>query len=366
MTGTVKAQVLTAPGRLEWREFPVPDPGENRAVAEVLACGLCGSDVASFQGSKDHGGPVILGHEVIGRIVDIGAAAARRWELSAGDRFAVEEVIPCMSCSDCRSGRHRVCDRAGVRYGDSTIDVAPSLWGGFAEQMVLDPRSQLHPVPDSIPDDVATLFIPLSNGLGWMRDAGDLRPGDTAVVFGAGQHGVASALAALHMGARRALVVGTLRSRRRLDLAASLGCETLALDPGDPPGSAVREHLGGPADVVMDMTPGAALPLAASIEVVARDGRVLWGGLKRGDGRAEIPVDEAIRKEVQIRGLWARPSWAIPAAFEWLAARPELARLGDSSYPLADLTAAFAAVTSTNSSEQPLHVSVVSGRVRTP
>lgn len=356
---TVHAQVLIAPQRFEWRTFPTPSTGDDDALVDMLACGLCGSDAASFLGTKDHGGEVVLGHEVIARVSRIGAKASHRWGVNEGDRIALEEGIPCMSCDDCRAGRHRVCTRSGVRYGDTTVDVSPSLWGGFAERMVLDPRSQVHRVPDSVPDAAATLFIPLSNGLAWMREAGELHPGDAVVVFGAGQHGIASALAALRMGAQQVLVVGTPDDKHRLELAEAHGCDVLAANPQEPPTAAVRDRIDRPADVVVDMTPGAALPLAASVEVAARGGRVLWGGLKRGSGKAEVPVDDVIRKELRVRGLWARPSWAIRAALDWLADDPDLGQLCERSYALPELDSAFGAALSSDRDARPLHIAVI-------
>ncbi|WP_244164801.1 zinc-binding dehydrogenase [Rhodococcoides fascians] len=205
---------------------------------------------------------------------------------------------------------------------------------------------------------MATLFIPLSNGLAWTRDSGDLRPGQRVVVIGAGQHGIASALAALRGGAH-ALVVGTHFDRHRLQLAASFGCATLAVDPDQSSTEAIIEALGGQADLVIDMTPGAARPLVTSIEIAATGGAVLWGGLKRGSGRAEIPVDDIIRKELRIQGLWARPSWAIGAAFDWMQEVPELARLCEQSFSLSELDAAFGAATAADATQRPLHVAIV-------
>ncbi|QII00272.1 alcohol dehydrogenase catalytic domain-containing protein [Rhodococcoides fascians A21d2] len=355
---TTLAQVLTVPGSFELREFALPQTSNLGGTLDVLSCGLCGSDVASFGGQKDHGGSVILGHEVIGRIGEIGEDTARSWGVKVGDRIAIEEGIPCMTCEFCRRGQHRVCTRSGVRYGDTTIDVAPSLWGGFARQMYLHPSTQIHRVPDSVPDNVATLFIPLSNGLAWTRDSGRLRPGQRVVVIGAGQHGIASALAALRGGAH-ALVVGTHFDRNRLDLAASYGCTTLAVDPNQSPTDAIVETLGGRADLVIDMTPGATMPLVTSVEVADTGGCVLWGGLKRGSGRAAVPVDDIIRKELRIQGLWARPSWAIAAAFDWMREVPDLARLCEKSYGLFELETAFRAATDADASKRPLHVAIV-------
>ncbi len=223
----ITAQVLTAARRFERRPFPRPNLSDDDGLLEVLACGLCGSDVASYLGEKHHDGPVILGHEVIGRISDIGPAAAERWGVKPGDRVAIEEAVPCMSCAECRAGYQRLCARSGVRYGYTSIDTAPSLWGGFAQFMYLHPGTQLHKVPHRVSDELATLYIPLSNGLAWMRESGELRAGERVAVFGPGQHGIASAAAALHLGAAEVVVVGTERDQHRLDVAREFGCTWL-------------------------------------------------------------------------------------------------------------------------------------------
>ena len=355
----VIAQVLLGPGELEQRTYPLPEIGAEGGLLEVLACGLCGSDLASFEGSKAHDYPVILGHEVVGRVSHVSHTQAARWSVEVGDRVVVEEALPCMSCDLCRSGRHRLCVRLGYRYGDTGVATEPGLWGGFATAMYLHPASQLHRVPDEVSDDVATLFIPLSNGLAWMGERGGVRPGHRVAVIGPGQHGVASALAARRLGADEVVLVGTHDDRPRLAVAETFGCRTVTADPAGSASEAIMDSLGGRADVVMDMTPGATAPVAATIEASATGGTVLWGGLKRGDGTANIPVDLLIRKELNVRGLYARPSWAVSAALEWLAADPALAALCQRSVPQDQLADAFALATSPDPHVRPLHIAVV-------
>lgn len=354
----IAAQVLTAPRRFETRHFAGPTIGADDGLLEVLACGLCGSDVASWRGDKKHAGPVVLGHEVIGRIADLGPEAAALWDVRPGDRVAIEEAVPCMTCALCRSGNQRLCDRSGIRYGYTSIDTAPSLWGGFAQQMYLHPRTQLHQVPDGVSDELATLYIPLSNGLAWMRDSGELRPGERVAVFGAGQHAIASSVAALHLGAAAAVVIGTDRDHDRLAVARALGCRTVAA-PADTVEDAVISALGGRPDVVMDMTPGAAQPVEASIRLAGVRGRVLWGGMKRGVSRPFVDTDLVAQKELTVRGLWARPSWAIAAALDWLASAPELGRLCERTHRVSELDTAFTDAAGEGSSPAPLHTAVL-------
>lgn len=357
-TGTdVEARVLTGPRRFETRRFPAPAVGPDDGLLDVLACGLCGSDVASWRGEKQHDGPVVLGHEVVGRIAEVGPEAARVWDVQPGDRVVIEEAVPCLACALCRSGDQRLCSRSGIRYGYTSIDRAPSLWGGFGRQLYLHPKTQLHTVPDAVSDELATLYIPLSNGLSWMRESGDLRPGEKVAVFGPGQHGIASALAALRLGASAAVVIGTDRDRDRLSLARELGIGTVLA--GDDVEDAVIASLGGRPDVVMDMTPGAAQPVESSIRLAAVRGRVLWGGMKRGASQPLVDTDLVAQKELTVRGLWARPGWAVAAALDWLAADPAPARLCERTYRLDELDEAFTDAAGEGSSPAPLHSAVL-------
>jgi alcohol dehydrogenase len=125
MPETARALVLTALGKLEPAELPLPAIGDDDGLLRVEAAGICGSDYQQFRGNLPGVGavlPVIPGHEIVGRIARVGARAARRWGVSEGDRVVLEEVphLPGVSAP-------RV-------YG-LTIPVtdAPGLWGGYAE-----------------------------------------------------------------------------------------------------------------------------------------------------------------------------------------------------------------------------------------
>jgi D-arabinose 1-dehydrogenase-like Zn-dependent alcohol dehydrogenase len=102
--GRARAAVLVAPRRIEIEEFPLPSCGEDDGMLWVEATAVCGSDVAVFRGefSTDlFPMPLILGHEIVGRVERIAARAAARWGVRAGDRIVVEEHIPCGRCALC-------------------------------------------------------------------------------------------------------------------------------------------------------------------------------------------------------------------------------------------------------------------------
>src|SRR5438132_12758435 len=114
---TSRAVVQTAPRRLELRELPLPDIDDESALLRVEACGICGSDAEQYTGVLPVRFPLIPGHEPLGIIERIGDRAARRWGVDAGDRVAVESLIPCGHCRGCPAGRYQLCPGRAVRCG---------------------------------------------------------------------------------------------------------------------------------------------------------------------------------------------------------------------------------------------------------
>src|SRR5574341_1863587 len=101
-SGTVRAAVAPAPLSTELRAFPVPVVGSDDGLLTVEACGLCGTDWDFYTRRRGaHLGPLILGHEIVGRVAAIGERAGERWKVRVGDRAAVEEFLPCGRCEFC-------------------------------------------------------------------------------------------------------------------------------------------------------------------------------------------------------------------------------------------------------------------------
>src|SRR6201996_6341838 len=106
-----KAALLVAPRKIELREFPIPDIGEDEGLLQVEATGVCGVDWPAYTGRRldRFKPPIILGHEIVGRIVKLGAKAAKRWNVREGDRVVLEEYAPCGHCQYCLSGHYYLC-----------------------------------------------------------------------------------------------------------------------------------------------------------------------------------------------------------------------------------------------------------------
>lgn len=358
VTGTVaSAAVLVGRRALQVQQIePAMVPTDGGWLA-VEACGMCGSDWAWYA-EREVPGPMVLGHEIAGIVEEVPAALAETG-VSLGERVVLEEAISCLRCRLCRAGRHRLCP-AGRRYGGTPRTRPPQLWGGFAERVFLDPHAIVHVVPPGVSGHEATLFVPLSNGLSWLSSAAGLQPGESVVVLGPGQHGLACVAAARRLGAGRVVAVGRPADGGRLETARALGADEVVEADAASLTSVLRDRLGGEAaDVVVDTTPGWTGALSTAVEVAALGGRIVVAGNKGGE-TSPLPTDRLFRREITLRGVAARESWAIDAALDWLAEHDGVAEaFADRPIALDGVETALQALGGEAGGPRPLHPVVV-------
>src|SRR6266853_6113177 len=166
MEDTTLAAVLVGPNRFEVQELAIPEIPPDSGLLKIEACGVCGSDARIRE--RTDGGPKIMGHENVGIIARLGRVAAERWQLKEGDRVALEEYVTCGACRWCRSGYFRYCaltGAGGLRYGSTPLSVWPGLWGGYSEYLYIHPGAMIHRLPSHVPANLATVFLPLANGV---------------------------------------------------------------------------------------------------------------------------------------------------------------------------------------------------------
>ena len=223
---------LEAPGSpLARRGLRVAGPGPGEAVVEVLACGLCHTDLGYADGSVPprHPLPLTLGHEVVGTVVAGGAGALGL----VGRQVIVPAVLPCGQCAFCRAGRGNACPDQKMPGND--VD------GGFATHLVV-PAAPLVPLETAPPGfDVRELSVvadAVSTAYQAVRRSG-LQAGDSAFVVGAGGVGAFVAQIARALGAR---VVACDVRRDRLDLVAAHGAERV-VEIGERPAAELRKEV---------------------------------------------------------------------------------------------------------------------------
>ncbi|WP_290052501.1 zinc-dependent alcohol dehydrogenase [Amycolatopsis solani] len=359
-----RAMVQPGPGVLEEREFEVPVIGDGEALLKIEATGICGSDKTQLDGGLAKSGwsayPVIPGHEPVGRVVEIGAEARRLWGVGEGQLVAVESVVPCQVCDRCTGGLVKFC-RNRFSYGFTPTTFGSGLWGGFAEYLVLRPNTRVHPVPDGVEAEVATLFNPLGAGFDWTVRRGGTTAGDAVVVLGCGQRGLACAVAARAAGADRVVVTGLAKDRHKLEIASRLGVDATVEVDNLPDGcpdvvTAVRAALGGDADRVVDTTPHAVSAIGDAIALVRPGGVVVVAGLKGGADLSGVDADAMVLKAIDLRGVVSVEPWGYRQALRLLGSgRLPVELLHSHTVPLAAVREGIELLSRSDA----VHVSVV-------
>ena len=227
--------------RLSEQSVREPVAGELRV--RVTSIGICGSDVHYYSegaiGDTPCVYPMVLGHEPAGVVDKVGPGVSG-W--SAGDQAALEPALYCYHCEYCLSGRHNLC--ANLRFLSTPEEP------GFFRDFVYLPAHNLLRLPSNVSLREGTLAEPLAVVLHSLKFAA-LRPGETAVVFGAGPIGLLTMASLKLAGARRIWAVEPLEHRR--DLATAIGADA-AIDPGavDPVKEVLADSGRGGADVSFD------------------------------------------------------------------------------------------------------------------
>ncbi len=319
MARTSRAIVQTGPRALELRELPLPDVDADSGLLRVEACGICGSDAEQYTGVLPVRFPVVPGHEPLGVIEQIGDRAAKRWGVEVGDRVAVESIIRCGRCPACIGGQYQRCrSRApGGLFGHGYVPLAhpPGLWGAYADYMWLDAFSLVHKVRKDVPAQLAVMFNPLGAGFRWAVEIPRTGPGDTVLVLGPGQRGLASVVAARAAGADTIIVTGLARDAEKLALARTLGADHTIDVESEDARKRVKELTGGRgADVVIEVSANAPEPVAEALHYVAVGGRIVLAGVKGLKAVPDFLSDLVVLKEATILGAFAVTSRGYAAA----------------------------------------------------
>jgi threonine dehydrogenase-like Zn-dependent dehydrogenase len=276
----VLAAVRVASNKTEIREFPMPDIPPDCALLRMEVAGICGTDVKLYR-EPPSSAPVIMGHENIGYIARAGSEFGRRQGFKEGDLVFLEHYLSCGQCEWCHRGQYRHCENTdwrynpnAIRYGYTPADVAPHLWGGFAQYVYVPWNAVVHRIPKGVTPELAGLATPLSNGIEWSLFDGGVGCGSTVLIQGPGQQGLSQTVVCKQAGASLIIVTGTSRDSTRMEVAKALGADyVINVEKGDPL-ARIKEITGGKGvDVVLDCTAGAAtFPILLGVEALKRRG----------------------------------------------------------------------------------------------
>lgn len=241
----MKALVFQGEGRKAWQDVPDPnveEPGD--AVIRVDAVTICGTDLHILNGDVPEVRPgTVLGHEAVGEVVETGGDVR---SVRPGDRVLISCITACGRCRFCRENRFGQC-RGGGGW------ILGHLINGTQAEYVRVPYADMsvHPLPDSVSSEDAVLLadiFPTAYEVGVL--SGQVGPGDTVVVIGAGPIGLATVATARLYSPRRVIAVDVAPSR--LDAARSVGADVTVRADEDPE-ALVGDLTGGlGADVVVE------------------------------------------------------------------------------------------------------------------
>jgi len=315
------AMVQTAHRKLEPMDLPIPEIDDDSGLVRIEACGICGSDYEQYEGVLRTPMPAVPGHEPLGVVAKIGDRAAKRWGVDVGDRIAVETMLSCRHCGPCLQGSYHLCDARRI-YSYIPLSDPPGLWGSYAQYMYLDPNCVVHKVDPDLAPSTAVMFNPLGAGFRWAVEIPQTKPGDTVVILGPGQRGLASVLACREAGAAQIIVTGLEADATKLDLARRFGAHATIDVQNEDTRRRIRELTNGQgADVVVDVSSYAVAPVADALDYVRMGGTVVLAGVK---GFKEIPgfiSDKIVMKEISIRGAIGVTSTGYANAIRLLEAR---------------------------------------------
>ena len=315
-----RAMVVTEPGRMELREFPLPEIGDNDGLLLVERVGVCGSDPGIFKGKAGRAPrpyPLILGHEIVGRIHRVGAQAASRWGVREGERVVVEYAFGCGECPACQAGRYTLCHR-NYCYG-SMIGCSdpPHLFGAYADYLYLPSRAMVHRIGEDLsPEEGVLIGAVLGNAVRWLTRIGQCRMGQAVAVVGPGQQGMAATVVAKESGAGPIMVVGLARDKGRLELCRKLGADILVCSDEVDPVVVLREATAGHmADLVMEVT-GQASGAALALDLAGVGATVVLPGLYGISTQVPLPLDKAVFRELRLLGAFSQDFASVEAAIE--------------------------------------------------
>lgn len=348
--------------KISLQEFDIPEIGPDEGLLKVEMVGVCGTDVKIFQGKiKNYQFPVILGHEILGKIDKLGEKASKQYGLKEGDRVIVESSIRCNQCYYCLTGYPNLCDQRRSYGTTVSSKIPPHLWGAYGQYMYLAPNSQIHKISEDVPAEAGVLVCAvLANNIRWISISGGITIGDTVVVQGVGQQGLAAIIAAREFGASTIIAIGMTIDENRFKLAKEFGADyTLDLQKEDVV-ERVKQITGGKmADVVVEVS-GNYMALLTSIELVKKMGTIVYGSQVGTDLRTPLPMDKIIFKEIKLKGGFTHNMQYVLPAIKLVESRKyAIEKMVTHRFPLKDAELAIRTVAGEIKGDYPTKVVMI-------
>lgn len=287
-------------------------PQAHEVLVRVTAAGLCHSDLSVIDGNRPRPLPMLLGHEAVGEVVELGAEVR---DLAVGDQVVCSFVPSCGQCVPCATGRPALCEPAAAANGAGTL-----LGGGrrlrdahgeivhhhlgvsaFADYAVVSRRSLIR-IDRSVPAPVAALFgCAVLTGVGAIANTAHLRLGETVLVTGLGGIGLAAVLGALAAGA--GTVIAADVHEDKLAQATRLGAHHVVNTAAPDAAEQVRALTNGGVDVGVECA-GVVAALEFTWRATRRGGRTVTAGLPHPSQQLALAPVQLVAEERSLQGSY--------------------------------------------------------------
>jgi threonine dehydrogenase-like Zn-dependent dehydrogenase len=338
LKGTMKAQVFYEAEKMQMETIPIPEVSAIDVLVKVKRVGICGSDISYYYGLSPVGtetgkGPIVLGHEFTGEIVEVGSVPKMLGLFQEGDRVVVNPVQNCNACYACAEGQTHLCEKLSVP-GVSTN-------GGFAEYCV-SRYTGLFKLPDNINFADGAFTEPFACVVNAIKRL-EIEPGDFVAIFGPGSMGLMMVQMCKSVGAGKVALIGAINDDWRLEQGKKIGADFIfnVVDKNS------KYYTADLKKAISDLTKGrladrSITPTSANaafeqaVEITGNCGIIIHFGLPNADDVFKIPALSFHTMDKEIRSAWLAPlAWptAIRSIEEGLV---KFDSLITGTYPLED------------------------------
>ena len=291
----MKASYFLGDKKFEVRDLPLPEIGEQDVLVRVAACGVCGTDVHIYHGSKgstDVKPPVVLGHELAGEVEKIGSQVTT---VKPGDHVTIDPNIYCGKCHFCQIGKKQMCQ--------NLYAIGVNRDGGFAQYCVA-PETQCYQLDKEVPLKYGAMTEPLACCVHGIDRAG-IRQGDTVCVIGGGAIGLLMIQLAKLSGASKVILSEPVAMRR--EIGKKVGAWACVEPIHEDIKERLKELLGTEGvDVVIECV-GTSVAAEQAFLAADRGATILLFSVPKPESIYSLHLEEVFQKELTILGSMINP-----------------------------------------------------------
>lgn len=289
----MKAQVLYPNGIIKFEEREIPTPSGGEVLIKVKRCGICMSDYYIYKGGFPRKGPVVLGHEFSGVIMEIGKGVI---DFKKGDRVTVNPTLSCGYCEYCAQGKNNLCDK-GRSIGGAGVEI---IDGGFEEYTVV-PQTNLGKLARDVTFEEGALTEPLGCAIRGIQQS-RLSIGEKVLIVGAGPMGLLLLQLVKQYGASYVIVSEIIKERGKI--AKKLGADIIISPKDCDVPQEVKKMTNGGVELAIEAV-GRKKAAQDAYNSLRKGGRLLIFGVPPKDEKMEFELFPIYFYEHEIIGSYA-------------------------------------------------------------